>query len=247
MADQEIHEIQLNGKQLVFMFMAATVVSVVIFLCGVMVGRGVPVARADGARIASGSLLDPTPAEPADTTSGMKAGRKPVTPEETLTYAERLESPKPPAPTLQARSEPKPVVAPPAVGREAPTKAVAPDAAAVAKETVAPASLAPKTTAKPEPAGTKSEPEAAIARFSEPPGSGWAVQVKVFPTRAEAEKEATRLEAKGYRPFIALAPTAGPATYRVRVGKYPDKSDAEAVFRQLKQKENYDPWLDRPR
>ncbi len=29
------HEIQLNGKQLVFLFMAATVVSVVIFLCGV--------------------------------------------------------------------------------------------------------------------------------------------------------------------------------------------------------------------
>ena len=34
------HEIQLNGKQLVFLFMAATVVSVVIFLCGVLVACG---------------------------------------------------------------------------------------------------------------------------------------------------------------------------------------------------------------
>ena len=37
--DDAFHEIQLNGKQLVFLFMVATVVSVVIFLCGVFVGR----------------------------------------------------------------------------------------------------------------------------------------------------------------------------------------------------------------
>jgi hypothetical protein len=37
-ANEGVHEIQLNGKQLVFMFMAVTVVAVVIFLCGVMVG-----------------------------------------------------------------------------------------------------------------------------------------------------------------------------------------------------------------
>ena len=41
------HEIQLNGKQLIFLFMAATVVSVVIFLCGVMVGRGVRSGRGE--------------------------------------------------------------------------------------------------------------------------------------------------------------------------------------------------------
>ena len=45
MSDEGFHEIQLNGKQLVFLFMAATVVSVVIFLCGVMVGRGVRAER----------------------------------------------------------------------------------------------------------------------------------------------------------------------------------------------------------
>jgi hypothetical protein len=43
--DEGFHEIQLNGKQVVFLFMAATVVSVVIFLCGVLVGRGVRVDR----------------------------------------------------------------------------------------------------------------------------------------------------------------------------------------------------------
>ena len=43
-AEDGFHEIQLSGKQLVFLFMATTIVSIVIFLCGVLVGRG---ARVD--------------------------------------------------------------------------------------------------------------------------------------------------------------------------------------------------------
>src|SRR5947209_20277897 len=63
--DEGFHEIQLNGKQLVFLFMAATVVSVVIFLCGVLVGRGVRAERggvADSATIASVADTTPQPA-----------------------------------------------------------------------------------------------------------------------------------------------------------------------------------------
>ena len=56
--DDGFHEIQLNGKQLVFLFMAATVVSVVIFLCGVLVGRGVRAERAADSSIAANA--DPT-------------------------------------------------------------------------------------------------------------------------------------------------------------------------------------------
>ncbi len=73
MSDDGFHEIQLNGKQLVFLFMAATVVSVVIFLCGVMVGRGVRADRADGASSvgdlatspAAQASTGPAPAPPA--------------------------------------------------------------------------------------------------------------------------------------------------------------------------------------
>ena len=46
MSDDGFSEIQLSGKQLVFLFMATTVIAVVIFLCGVLVGRGVPQAAA---------------------------------------------------------------------------------------------------------------------------------------------------------------------------------------------------------
>ena len=59
--DDGFHEIQLNGKQLVFLFMAATVVSVVIFLCGVLVGRGVRVERSAEADAAGlSAAVEPT-------------------------------------------------------------------------------------------------------------------------------------------------------------------------------------------
>src|SRR5687767_15335615 len=41
MSDQGFREIQLGGKQLVFLFMASVVVAVAVFLLGVSVGRGV--------------------------------------------------------------------------------------------------------------------------------------------------------------------------------------------------------------
>ena len=62
MSDEAVHEIHLNGKQLVFMFMATTVVAVVIFLSGVMVGRGVPQRSAAGdlSSDATSAAVDPT-------------------------------------------------------------------------------------------------------------------------------------------------------------------------------------------
>ena len=95
--DDGFHEIQLSGKQLVFLFMATTVVSVVIFLCGVLVGRGVrsetlsaaastsPPAAASGA---TASTPEPAPSDapPADNA---------------LSYKQRLESDKPPVENLK--------------------------------------------------------------------------------------------------------------------------------------------------
>src|SRR5688500_17478909 len=43
--DDAFREIQLSGKQLVFLFMAVVVIAVVIFLTGVQVGRGVRAER----------------------------------------------------------------------------------------------------------------------------------------------------------------------------------------------------------
>ena len=103
--DDGFHEIQLNGKQLVFLFMAATVVSVVIFLCGVLVGRGV---RAERGTVALAAALKETPAPdpvasaPQTTAASIQAGADPRVaapppPADDLSYFNRLEKPNQPA------------------------------------------------------------------------------------------------------------------------------------------------------
>src|SRR5687768_9042008 len=82
--DDGFHEIQLSGKQLVFLFMATTVVSVVIFLCGIIVGRGVRAERALGEDIPETPLaVAPSPA-PTDTVAdaGPPAAEPPTPPAE---------------------------------------------------------------------------------------------------------------------------------------------------------------------
>ena len=60
-ADDGFHEIQLNGKQLVFLFIVATLVSVAIFLCGVLVGRGARAARGEDPIEAAAQTQVPAP------------------------------------------------------------------------------------------------------------------------------------------------------------------------------------------
>ena len=102
--DDGFHEIQLNGKQLVFLFMAATVVSVVIFLCGVLVGRGVRTNQLASAE-ASGAATSgepspqqpPSPPQPTPAGSDPTAAAPPPAPADDLTYFNRLEKKNAPA------------------------------------------------------------------------------------------------------------------------------------------------------
>ena len=97
--DDGFHEIQLNGKQLVFLFMAATVVSVVIFLCGVLVGRGVRadrggVADADAAQYGRGDDAAAAAAPVRADTCRIRSDEAAAPPAvDDLTYFNRLEKP----------------------------------------------------------------------------------------------------------------------------------------------------------
>jgi cell division septation protein DedD len=132
MADEGLHEIQLNGKQLVFLFMASTVVAVVIFLCGVMVGRGVRAERLPDALDASANLqTDPTISTSAATPSAAAVtgtvGSSPVASNEILTYPDRLEERESVEEKLKAPTERPPAtpVAKPVVADVPPAKDLA--------------------------------------------------------------------------------------------------------------------------
>jgi len=110
-SEEGFHEIQLSGKQLVFLFMATTVVSVVIFLLGVVVGRRVPAETLVAE--ATGGALDGTPIDqPQALAEGGQPSPEPPPPvqeePDQFSYHQRLQQAAPPAESVK----PPPAAAP---------------------------------------------------------------------------------------------------------------------------------------
>lgn len=216
-ADEGFHEIQLSGKQLVFLFMIAAVVLVATFLCGVQVGRGVKSDRSlDAASTDAVSTAAPPPtastlSQPA-ASSGPPAAEPPAPaqePDDELSYAKRLQGDNAPAEKL--KSQPSPASQATA-DKSSNTRAAAPATAP-----------APKQNAEPASSGK--------------PGA-WVVQLVALKDRNEAASVAKRLTSKGYPAFV-LDPAAGaPVIYRVQVGGYADRDHADQAARRIAKEEN---------
>jgi DedD protein len=249
MSDDAFHEIQLNGKQLVFLFMAATVVSVVIFLCGVMVGRGVRAERggADAAAAetaaATSSPERGSPSPPETQTPGPQASNQ----------AQQLPAEAPPTPpedsgddvysqmekgdtrdTLKTRGTGKKPA--PALQKLEPVR----------QETAQ--KTAPKAAPPPvDPAPAKPTPAKPAAKPDQMPGAAgaFAVQIAALKDRGEADAIARRLVGKGYQAYV-LAPAGSRApVYKVQVGRFKNRQDAERTAARLKKEEQFSPWVTR--
>jgi len=227
--DDAFREIQLNGKQLVFLFMVATVFSVVIFLCGVFVGRGVRAERA------------PLTAD---------VGSTPVTPDVVPS-----QEPPPPPP---AGSDPTAAAPPPAVDElsyfnrldksSAPAEKLKPAATTPAPAARATPEPAPPPAPKKEPPAVASAKDAAPAPASagaEPAGTGFALQITALREKGEAETIARRLSTKGYSAYVLTPSKGAPSVYRVRVGKFKTRREAEAMATRLQKEEQFTPWITR--
>ena len=237
--DDGFHEIQLNGKQLVFLFMAATVVSVVIFLCGVLVGRGVRAERSASSSDAT-ATVEPTPqgapaaATPAGSDPTAAVAAPPTV--DDLSYFNRLEKPTPPAEDLKLASA---AATPPASARQA---------AAVPAPTPVPAPVAAAPTPEPPVARTappKPQPVVAPAVAAAPPGDGYVIQVAAMREHTDADAMARRLTSKGYSAFVVAPGAATPTMYRVRVGRFKTKREAETIASRLQKEEQFKPWITR--
>jgi cell division septation protein DedD len=238
--DDGFHEIQLNGKQLVFLFMAATVVSVVIFLCGVLVGRGVRAERAVAAAATEVEVPAPDASSPASdgaaavtAESDPTAAAPPPTVDD-LSYFNRLEEPGQPAETLKPA---KPTAAAPLAARAAPREAE-PKAVVPAP---APARAA-STRREPEPP----PPAASAPRPSTPaPAGTYTVQVAALNVRSEADAIAKRFVDKGYAAYVVSPSQGTPAIYRVRIGSFKTRREADTVAAKLQKEERLTPWVTR--
>jgi cell division septation protein DedD len=67
------------------------------------------------------------------------------------------------------------------------------------------------------------------------------VQVAAVRTRNDADAMAKRLSSKGYPAFV----TTSGANFRVRIGKYDDRHQAELIAGRLEREEQFKPWITR--
>jgi len=122
------------------------------------------------------------------------------------------------AQTVQPRVEAPPAAVP----------APKPVATAKSKESEAPAPSAP-AAASPAPSR----------------GDGYAIQVAALRESGEADTIAKRLVNKGYDAYVLTPPGGTPNVYRVRVGSFKTRRDAEVIASKLQQEEQFKPWITR--
>ena len=71
----------------------------------------------------------------------------------------------------------------------------------------------------------------------------YTVQVAAPDNRPEADRMADRLTSKGYEVFVQVPPGGKLVVFRVRVGIFRTRLEAEAVATRLRTEEGFDPWL----
>jgi len=238
MAEDGFHEIQLSGKQLVFLFMATTVVSIVIFLCGVLVGRGVRAEGAVGEATSAvaertAELVPPAaaPAQKADTPPPPPV-EEPTPTTEDLSYYDRLGAAAPAAERVAPASD------------SAGTKGAASADTAVKDTTKGPAVKSPSPAA---PVAAKAAPapdSAPAAPAATSTGAGrYTLQVAAVRTRSEADVIVRRLASRGYPAYVDASSGRGANVFRVRVGAFKDRHEAEPMRQRLEKDEKFKPWV----
>jgi cell division septation protein DedD len=215
--DASYYELQLNNKQLVFFFMAAVAIAVVVFLCGVMVGRGVHDATiaAAGTSIAAKSETSPA------------SGMTPADVRKELDYQKRLESPEVEDKLEGTSSSPEKLVA------EA-TKKPAPTGPPPSKP--APKKATPPPESKPAPAATSG----GTGLLGSESGA-FTIQVVALKTKDAAETLVARLRGKGYRAYVEGGGSTG--LFRVRVGRFESRDEANTVAQRLRAEEKFEPFV----
>ena len=69
------------------------------------------------------------------------------------------------------------------------------------------------------------------------------MQLAATNSRSEADAMAKRLSAKGYDAYVQAPADNAPAVFRVRVGNYPTRGEAETAAARLEKEGKFKPWV----
>ena len=206
--------------QLVLIGGAFVLASLIIFFLGIVVGRGIEerkMARPE-------EPLIKIPVNPSAQGSG--AGPASQAKEELTFYDTLIKSNSGSSPEEKA-GEPT-----------QPEKAIKPERKEVkakGREASAPVSLRTEEE-KPPVANFKA---AQLSNTVEESGKAWYVQVNAFPDEKSGKVSVDRLKNKGYNAYLTEVRNKGRLWYRVRVGEFRTREEAERIADILKSKENF--------
>jgi cell division protein FtsN len=253
------YEVRVGTRELVVLGLASLVIAGLVFTAGVLVGR-------EAGRGATLRVPDEAPREsPRPGAAGLRP-EPPVKPatlaEERFTFYRTLTAPTPDLPPvgkprveerMVPREEP-----PPAPTGEAVREPVRPGPGPAARPAPPsrPEPPVPARAAGPPRAARGLPPPAPPPRPVPPPGvtapasatpaaveaEPWTVQVSAFRSRTLAEELRTRLAARGFDAYLLTSASEdGRARYRVRVGAYPTRSEAERIAAELRSERGLNP------
>ena len=75
------------------------------------------------------------------------------------------------------------------------------------------------------------------------PSDGFVVQVFSGRDEDQAKKVVQTLESDGYEAYLSPVKVGSQMRYRVRIGPFDDRGDAESVERIVRQKYRYETWV----
>ena len=71
------------------------------------------------------------------------------------------------------------------------------------------------------------------------------MQIAALNVRSEADAIAKRLTSKGYAAYVLTPASGTPQVYRVRIGKFGSRREAETIATKLEKEEQFKPWITR--
>ena len=234
--EKSYYEIQLDNKQLILVFLAAVTVCVLIFVLGVMIGKGQKeaefAAAARNEKNQTPSEPDANPPRQALTDLASDARSK----DESLPKEAVAENPAP----VKEEEEKKPE-------KIAATEKKQPEK----KPEKQPEKYAYEELDKAEPAAVaekkaQDEPVTEEIAEDEPKPAGnsrYTVQVMATSSKPKAEEQITRLKSRGYKPFMDESKTGEVSVFKVRVGKFADTDEAKKMASRIKSDLKLETWV----
>lgn len=216
------NRLYLTRGQMILLGGAFTLTSVIIFLIGMFVGKGIEERK----RTKQEEPLVKIPVKPSPKeTSGAPAAQS----KDEISFND--------APSKSASNVPQ---------AEEKTKEVK-AAEKVATETKLPAKTEPPATKRAEkkvemgapPAEAPKKAETTETAAEKDQSKIWRVQVNAYPDERSAKLIVDRLKNKGYNAYATEVQNKGKTWFRVSVGKYGTREEADRIVEALKSKENF--------